>query len=141
MIVKTPLQKKRSGKQSRRAGKGRNGRSPSAKHHVYGRRKKNGSGRKGLSLPKVEPWKIIVGAVGLGILGVLYLNHVFATQKLLGEVQQLQREYNQARRAHADYRLTYDRLVGPSEIYKKAKEHGFINGGPADKVIEVKRNP
>jgi len=52
-------------------------------------------------------------------------------------VQQLERQYNQTKRMHDDYRLTYERMIGPAEIYDKAKSRGFINGGPAEKIIEV----
>lgn len=94
---------------------------------------------KGISFPSIKPWKVILGAIVLGALGVLYLNHVFATQQLLREVNQLEQEYNRVKRMHSDYRLTYDRMIGPAEIYEKAKNQGFINGGPAEKVIEVKK--
>lgn len=105
----------------------------------HGRRvKEKGGGA--FSLPRVKPWKVILGALVLGGFGVLYLNHVFATQELLREVQNLEREYNQVRRANEDLRLTYDRMIGPAEIYENAKELGFINGGPAEKVIEVERD-
>jgi len=30
-------------------------------------------------------------------------------------------------------------MVGPAEIYQKAEQAGFVNGGPADKLIEVKK--
>jgi len=104
----------------------------------YGQRvKSDKEKKKKLSLPNIKPWKVIVGAMVLGALGVLYLNHVFATQKLLQDVQKMQRKYNQAKRLHNDYKLKYDRMIGPAEIYQKAKEKGFVNGGPAEKVIEV----
>ena len=90
-----------------------------------------------LSLLKVKPWKVIMGAFVIGAMGMLYLNHVFATQELLQEVQQLESQYNQTKRMHDDYRLTFDRMIGPAEIYDKAKARGFINGGPAEKIIEV----
>jgi hypothetical protein len=101
----------------------------------------NGSAKKkkGLSLPKLKPWKVIVGAIVLGGLGILYLNHVFATQQLLREVNQLEAEYNRVHRMHTDYKLIYDRMIGPAEIYENAQEAGFINGGPAEKVIEVEK--
>jgi len=106
----------------------------------YGKRAKSDKEKKKrLSLPQIKPWKVIVGAMVIGALGVLYLNHVFATQKLLQDVQKLQRKYNQAKRLHNDYKLTYDRMIGPAEIYQKAKKKGFINGGPAEKVIEVQK--
>lgn len=106
----------------------------------YGQRiKSDKEKKKKLSLPNIKPWKVIVGALIIGALGVLYLNHVFATQKLLQDVQKLQRKYNQAKRLHNDYKLEYDRMIGPSEIYQKAKQKGFVNGGPAEKVIEVQK--
>jgi hypothetical protein len=106
----------------------------------HGQRKTSAQKKdKTFSLPKLKPWKVIVGAIALGMFGILYLNHVFATQKLLQEVNQLEREYNQTKRMHDSYKLTYDRMIGPAEIYENAKQAGFINGGPAEKVIEVEK--
>ncbi|MDZ7773105.1 MAG: hypothetical protein U5K31_10280 [Balneolaceae bacterium] len=116
-----------------------NGRGGGAVGPDYGRRVKK-KGGEGFYLPRVKPWKLILGALAIGGLGVLYLSHVFATQELLREVQNLEREYNQVRRANEDLRLTYDRMIGPAAIYENAKELGFINGGPAEKVIEVERD-
>lgn len=90
-------------------------------------------------LPKLKPGKVILATFILGIIGFTYLTHVFATQALLEEVQQLEQEYNLTRQLHDELRLRYDRMVGPAEIYQKAKEQGFVNGGAADKVIEVNR--
>lgn len=95
--------------------------------------------KKRMAFPRVKPWMVILGAFVAGVLGVLYLSHVFATQELLEEVQQLEQEYNQARRMNAEYRLTYDRMTGPAEIYEKAKELGLVDGGPAEKIIEVEK--
>lgn len=86
----------------------------------------------------IAPWKIILGILLVGILGFMYLKHVFATQELLAEVKKLEQKYEQVRRKHDYYRLKYDRITGPKVIYDKAKERGFIDGGPAEKVIEVK---
>ncbi len=136
------MKKKKVQPNKRKKGSKSNKKSSESKKKVYGKRVNNNGGKKSLfSLPKVTltPWKIILGAVVLGMLGMLYLNHVFATQELLREVQQLEREYNQAKRLHGSYQLTYDRMIGPAEIYDKAKENGFINGGPAEKVIEVEK--
>ncbi|MEO1022454.1 MAG: hypothetical protein AAFW89_07905 [Bacteroidota bacterium] len=87
-----------------------------------------------------SPGKVILLACVVGIFGFMYLTHVFATQQLLLEVQQMEREYNRARRQHDALRLQYNRMVGPADIYDKAAEQGFINGGPADEVIIVKEN-
>lgn len=145
MLVKSPMKKEKVKQNKRRSSSngrkkaGRNG-SKRAQQGSYGKRigseeKKSSK----ISIPKVKPWKIIVGVLALGALGIFYLNHVFATQQLLREVQQLEREYNQAKRMHDNYRLTYDRMIGPAEIYENAKKAGFINGGPAEKVIEVEK--
>lgn len=145
MIVKSPLKEKKTKPNVRKKpSKRKTGTSTSGKFiNVSG----NGTASHGrpvkekkksrISLPKVKPWKVILCAFLIGGLGVLYLNHVFATQELLQEVQQLERQYNQAKRMHDDYRLTYERMIGPAEIYDKAKTRGFINGGPAEKIIEV----
>ena len=87
----------------------------------------------------ISPWKVILATVLIGAFGFLYLTHVFATQKLLEEVQLLEAEYNKARTQHDALKLQYDRLVGPADIYNKAEEAGFVNGGPADKVIIIKK--
>lgn len=139
MLIKSPMKKKKVRPNKRKKNNKGNKKSSESKQKVYGKRIKNNGKKSRFSLPKVtlKPWKVILGAVLLGILGILYLNHVFATQELLRQVQQLEREYNQAKRLHGSYQLTYDRMIGPAEIYDKAKENGFINGGPAEKVIEV----
>lgn len=141
MLIKSPMKKKKVRPNKRKKSSEGSKQSSKSKKKVYGKRVNNNGKKSRFSLPKVtlKPWKVILGAVVLGILGMLYLNHVFATQELLREVQQLEREYNQAKRLHGSYQLTYDRMIGPAEIYDKAKENGFINGGPAEKVIEVEK--
>ncbi len=93
-----------------------------------------------VSLPTIKPWKVIVGSIIVGALGLMYLTHVFATQNLLDEVQTLEAEYNRARAQYDELKLRYDRMIGPAEIYRKAENQGFINGGPADKVIIIKKD-
>lgn len=142
MLIKSPLKKEKV-KENKRNKSGekkktkRRNTSFRSNGGNYGKRIKKDDEKKRFSLPTVKPWKVILGAVVIGLLGVVYLNHVFATQELLQEVNQLEREYNQVKRMHSDYRLTYDRMIGPAEIYEKAQNRGFINGGPAEKVIEV----
>ncbi len=93
----------------------------------------------GNSLKEIKPWKIILATIAVGVFGFLYLTHVFSTQKLLEEVQLLEAEYNKVRTQHDALKLQYDRMIGPAEIYEKAEKAGFVNGGPADKIIEVKK--
>ena len=139
MLVKSPMKKDkvRPNKRKKKRTKRKGTQSSKGSSGSHGKRIKNKKSR--LSFPKVKPWKVIVGVIVAGLLGLIYLKHVFATQELLREVQQLEREYNQAKRLNSNYRLTYDRMIGPAEIYDKAKGMGFINGGPAEKVIKVEK--
>ena len=91
------------------------------------------------SWKNIKPWKVIVGTIVLGLMGILYLTHVFTTQQILRDVEQLERQHQKAKRIYMDRKLIYDRLTGPTFIYPKAKSMGFVNGGPADQIIEVER--
>lgn len=93
----------------------------------------------GHKIGSIKPGTVILVSLIIGVLGFLYLTHVFATQRLLDEVQLLEKEYNRARQQHDELKLEYDRLIGPAEIYRKAEAQGFVNGGPADHVIEVEK--
>ncbi len=90
----------------------------------------------GFKLSAFKPTKIIVFTLVAAIFGFIYLTHVFATQELLGQVQQLQRDYEQTQQVHDELKLRYDRMTGPANIYRKARELGFINAGPADQILE-----
>tara|TARA_B100000963_G_scaffold352072_1_gene364700 strand:+ start:100 stop:498 length:399 start_codon:yes stop_codon:yes gene_type:complete len=94
--------------------------------------------RTGIKLSSFKPAKIIAFTVVAAFLGFVYLTHVFATQKLLGQVHQLQKKYEQTQQVHDDLKLRYDRMIGPVNIYRKARELGFINAGPADQILEVR---
>lgn len=136
MMVQSPLKKHDIRPNLRRvetpSGNGKANSAPGDKKSGY-RKVKNK-----VSIPKFKPWKIILGSVIIGILGFAYLTHVFSTQRLLEEVQFLEAEYNRSRAQFDELKLRYDRMVGPADIYEKAEAQGFINGGPADKVIVIK---
>lgn len=87
------------------------------------------------ALPVFTPWKVLLASFLIGTCGILYIGHVFSTQQLLIDVNQLETEYNQTKRLYDEKRLTFDRMTGPKEIYQKAREQGFINPGPADQVL------
>ena len=89
-----------------------------------------------MKLSAFKPTKIIIFTLVAAIFGFIYLTHVFATQELLGQVQQLQRENEQTQQVHDELKLRYDRMIGPANIYRKARELGFINAGPADQILE-----
>jgi len=136
MMVQSPLKKHNIRPNLRKiekpAGNGKMGSTPKGKQSGYKKVKNK------VSIPKIKPWKIILGSIIIGILGFTYLTHVFATQKLLEEVQFMEAEYNRSRAQFDELKLRYDRMVGPADIYDKAEAQGFINGGPADKVIIIK---
>jgi hypothetical protein len=134
MMVQSPLKKHDIRPNLRKVPLPENGSSSSGKksaNHSPADGKKTG-------LPKIKPWKVILGSVVIGIFGLLYLTHVFSTQSLLEEVQVLEAEYNRTRAQYDELKLRYDRMIGPAEIYQKAEQQGFINGGPADKVIIIR---
>lgn len=105
----------------------------------HGKRKGSGSDKKKSSFPTFTPWKVILASICIGICGLLYISHVFSTQQTLAEVKQLENEFNRSQRLYNEKRLEYDRMVGPKEIYQQARQQGFINAGPADQVIHIKR--
>ncbi len=146
MYLKTPLSKKKPPKNRRVLSGGKpaankqksffqrfdtDGSAPS-----YGRRINKEASKKA-KLPAFTPWKIILASILIGACGLIYIGHVFSTQQSLIEVQQLENEYNKALRLYNEKRLEYDRMVGPKEIYQQARERGFINAGPADRIIQI----
>jgi len=148
MLVKSPLKQKKI-KPNRRSSKTEttgNKNTASKKNFKetitggyaprYGKRIDTTPNKK-TTLPVITPWKVILASFLIGVCGILYISHVFSTQQALREVQQLELEYNRAKRLHDEKRLTYDRMIGPKEIYQKARENGFINAGPADQILII----
>ncbi len=138
MIVQSPLKRQHAQPNLRKVPKPDIAPLPSSPKK-NGKKKAQKSGSQSVGIPKLKPGKIILATLILGAFGFAYLTHVFATQQLLLEVQQLEAEYNKARQQHDELKLRYDRLVGPAEIYQQAQEQGFINGGPADQVIVIEK--
>lgn len=138
MIVKSPLRRPKTRPNLRSVPKP-NGRSSSTTQKKGHNTTKAKASSVKTKIVNIKPWKVILATVLIGVLGFMYLTHVFATQNLLDEVQMLETEFNKARSRHDALKLRYDRMIGPSEIYRKAEAAGFINGGPADKVLIIKK--
>jgi len=83
----------------------------------------------------LSPVKMLVVTLLIGVFGYLYIAHIFYTQELLREVNQLRTTYENARVDHTDTRLTYERMTGPADVYRNAKTLGLTDGGPADRII------
>lgn len=146
MLIKSPLKKEKVKENRRGISKGKpaankqkrsltekflsDGSAPS-----YGRRINQNNKAKKAALPVFTPWKVLLASFLIGVCGILYIGHVFSTQQLLIEVNQLESEFNQTKRLYDEKRLTFDRMTGPKEIYQKARQEGFINPGTADRVL------
>ena len=46
------------------------------------------------------------------------------------------KEYEQSQQVHDDLKLRYNRMTGPVNIYRKARELGFI-AGLVDQLLEI----
>lgn len=99
--------------------------------------KKAENGNSASKMTMLSPGKVIFFSLILGVFGLIYLTHVFSTQKHLKDVNQLQREYEKVKRLYADRKFTYDRMIGPAEVYDRAKKLGLKDGGPANGIIYV----
>ena len=131
MMVSSPLHRKNVKPNLRKINSNDSIYSPSKKAN-----KKIGQ-RTGIKLSSFKSAKIIAFTVVAAFLGFIYLTHVFATQKLLGQVHELQKEYEQSQQVHDDLKLRYNRMTGPVNIYRNDRELGFINAGPADQILEI----
>lgn len=87
---------------------------------------------------RVKAWKLIGIIILIGAVGLAYVNHVFRTQEILTDVSQLEQEFENVRRIHADRKFQYERMTGPSDVYRRATEQGFVHGGAAEGVVVVK---
>lgn len=87
----------------------------------------------------ISSGKVILFTIVFGVLGLLYLTHVFKTQKMLKEVQQMNREYQKVKRVYSDRKFTYDRMIGPAEVYNRAKKLGLEDGGAVDGIIYLEK--
>ncbi len=87
---------------------------------------------------RFKAWKLIGIIILVGIAGLAYVNHVFKTQDILTEVNQLEQEFEKVRRVHADRKFQFERMTGPSDVYRRATTQGFVHGGAAEGVVVVK---
>lgn len=87
----------------------------------------------------IAPRSLILWAVIVGLFGFGYITHVFTTQQILAQVNETRVEYERARIIYDNRALIYHRMTGPAEIYLRAKEQGFIDKDPSDRIIEVRR--
>lgn len=89
------------------------------------------------AIASITPFRMIAATLLLGVFGYMYISHVFYMQKLHTEVNNLRTEYEQVRIDQHNTQLTYERLTGPSDVYQRARQIGLIDGGPADKILNL----
>ncbi len=70
----------------------------------------------------------------------LYVGHIYATQELAAEVQQLQKEELRLVLKHNRLRGEFDRMTSPSVILDRAAELGFEPGSAYGPTILVEQN-
>jgi hypothetical protein len=87
---------------------------------------------------RMKAWKLIGVIILIGMIGLAYVSHVFKTQEILADVSQLEQEFEKVRRIHADRKFQFERMTGPSDVYHRATQQGFIHGGAAEGVVVVK---
>lgn len=89
------------------------------------------------AIASITPFRMIATTLMLGVFGYMYISHVFYMQKLHTEVNSLRTEYEQVKIDQHNTQLTYERLTGPSVVYQRARQIGLIDGGPADKILNL----
>lgn len=95
-------------------------------------RKQTAAAKKG----KVSALTVYACLLAFGIFAMMYITHTFAMQQLVQDVSAAQRELERAEMLHERRVLQYEQLTGPSEVFSRARELGFVHVGPADFVIE-----
>ncbi len=58
----------------------------------------------------------------------LYIGHVYQTQDILNELQQLRRENLRLHLHHSQLKGEFDKATGPSVIYERASDMGLKDG-------------
>ena len=76
-----------------------------------------------------------------GTLSILYIGYALRMQERIARLGDLEQELVRIRREHKEVKLRYDRMTGPNEIYRQAKEMGFVGSGPADVIIPWEVEP
>lgn len=95
--------------------------------------KKTGTGRSSLTL---APGYIILWSFILGICGYAYITHVFTTQRMLLDLNDARQELERTQIIHQDHVLEVERMSGPAEVLRRARDMGLENYGPPEFVIE-----
>ncbi len=83
----------------------------------------------------IAPGKLILWSLVAGVCGFAYITHVFTTQQLLQEVNEVRLEHDKVKNVHEDQLLTYEQLTGPAAVFTRARTLGYEQSGPADYVI------
>lgn len=90
----------------------------------------------GISLRTWVPLMLLFGT-----LAVLYIGYALRMQERVARLSDMEQDLARIRREHKEVKLRYDRLTGPNEIYRQAKEMGFVGSGPADVILPWEVEP
>ncbi len=106
----------------------------------YGKPKSKSTGRKktffaGWPGFSIAPGKVIFWSMVIGVAGFIYITHVFTTQNLLQDVNEVRLEYDKVRSIHETRVLDFEQITGPAAVFSRARELGYEQSGPADYII------
>lgn len=96
-------------------------------------------GRGSAFLEKVPTTRFALLITALAVAFTAYVGHVHATQDLLAHLQQLRRENLQLHLKYNRLKGDFDRMVGPSVIYERARRLGLVEDARQGPTIEIER--
>ena len=77
---------------------------------------------------RISTVRFVVLVVFIATVFTLYIGHVYRTQDIVDELQQVQRENLRLHLHHNELEGELDKATGPSVIYARAKELGLDHG-------------
>ncbi len=96
-----------------------------------------GPSRLGTLIEKVSTVRFGLLVLVIAVVFTLYVGHVYATQDVLVELQQLRRENLRLHLKHNQLKSAFDRATGPSVVYQRAWAMGLEDGIEYGPTIEV----
>ncbi len=96
-----------------------------------------GPSRLGTLIEKVSTVRFGLLVLAIAAVFTLYVGHVYATQDVLVELQQMRRENLRLHLKHNQLKSAFDRATGPSVVYQRAWAMGLEDGIEYGPTIEI----
>lgn len=98
-----------------------------------------GHARGAAFLENIPTTRFALLITALAVAFTVYVGHVHATQDLLADVQYLRPENLQLHLKYNRLKGDFDRMVGPSVIYERARRLGLVEDARYGPTIEIER--